>query len=712
MNKRYQVIAITSLFCSLLFSTVSTPISAGIINLDEETINETQLFEELLISDTVQNLVLSNQVRITNREQAQKAVEFLIGRFREYGEIAMIDELAPGITQFLPNNVSIRYLYAIALAAQGKVDQADKQVSLAKQDSQSRLFYLLARASIAKKKNDLASASNFVDKAIKQDARHPFSYNLLGQIQASQKSYQKSKQSLERAIKYAPKFSAAHSNLGSIYFLLGQMEQAWDSFSASIALTQGYCPALIGRSSVALLRGDRVKAVGDLESCLAAAPNQLLAIKRLVPLYLENRELNKAEELVKSSAFVDPMFFHQTRADIYLRRNNPAAAREQLSSIKEKNAQTLYLLSFCDQMENRPHNAIRRIKQAEKIQPESVSLKITKLIYTFKSNGDIQTSKLQSFISDDALGSLAAFVTGSIYASQREYGKALKFWSQAQNLVPGMILKGISESQVERASTPDEQIYLSLGMLYYLKGYYSAAIVQFDKAISINSYSFLGNFFNALALTQVGKPEKVTTLLKASLKNIGKFFPANYMLAENYLKSGNIDKAIRNYNAAAEVEADPGVLIKLALLHEKKRDFLSAGKTYRALIENHPDNFLGYNQLAWLYAKQGINLEAALKLAYEADSLRPGNVSVNDTLGWLFFHKKDYKNARKYLVNANEISRGKDPDVLFHLASVQYELGEVGDARESLNKALSLSKNFESRKSAELLTKKIDSSRP
>jgi tetratricopeptide (TPR) repeat protein len=121
-----------------------------------------------------------------------------------------------------------------------------------------------------------------------------------------------------------------------------------------------------------------------------------------------------------------------------------------------------------------------------------------------------------------------------------------------------------------------------------------------------------------------------------------------------------------------------------------------AEKVYQRFIENHSTSFLGYNQLAWLYAKQAIKLHEALELANKADELRPENASVNDTLGWIYFHKQVYTQAYDYLQKANNISKSNNPDILFHLAAVEFRQGHVKNAKAHLEQAIQLSDSFES----------------
>ena len=107
--------------------------------------------------------------------------------------------------------------------------------------------------------------------------------------------------------------------------------------------------------------------------------------------------------------------------------------------------------------------------------------------------------------------------------------------------------------------------------------------------------------------------------------------------------------------------------------------------------------------------KRAIEKEYKMKaiLAKKADELQPNNISINDTLGWIYAGRKEFKQALSYLEKANQISRGKNPNVLYHLAFVQNKMGDSVNAKANVKKALSIANNFESKHAAEQLLSRL-----
>ena len=666
------------------------------------------LLQELTTLSVMDYTPQLSTITLQNPKQAKQVLLNLEKEFRETGELRNIIALAPHIIELLPDDSSIKYLYAIALAAKGDTAAAQQIIKQQSKENESASTYaFMAQANVAKTSGKLSEASTAASKAISLDAKHPYPYNLLGQIEAARQNYANALTNFQTAVRHSPKFAAAWSNLGAAQLLQGDPATAEASFSTAIKLSANYCAPRIGRATVLVNSGYLESAITDLETCIKTEPDQLQANKQLAALYLQVARLDDAKKIAQSLTTLDAPFSRTVLADIYLRQNQPKEARKQLQTIANPDAQTHYLLSFCDMLEGQNKNAVKHIKQAEKLLPDSATLQIASLVFSFYADNPVDQKSLKKLSKDAAIGKLALFLAGNVQASSGNMKEAYRLWNEAEGLLPGFTLDGVPLKDISKSITGAEQRSLALGMLYYLKNLYPASLTAFNKALTINPDSFLANYFAATANSHVNNRSRVAKHLKRSLDKAPGFFPANYMLAEAYLQNSDIDSAIRYYQAAADSKADGGVLIKLGLLYEQKNRKKDAVTAYRKFIEHYTDNFIGYNQLAWMYTRDGEQLDEALKLAKKADELQPGNASVNDTLGWIYFQKNEYIKAKKHLGLANKISKGNNADVLFHLASLEYTLGETANAKTLVEKALKISANFESISQAKELLAKL-----
>ena len=128
-------------------------------------------------------------------------------------------------------------------------------------------------------------------------------------------------------------------------------------------------------------------------------------------------------------------------------------------------------------------------------------------------------------------------------------------------------------------------------------------------------------------------------------------------------------------------------MVGVILEAQGKRD--EARRWYEAAVAEMSNAPVVSNNLAFIYAEEGTNLDVALQLASSAKQQLPDNAEVDDTLGWVYY-KKDFA---RMAVGPLEESLKKKPDnadILYHLGLTYAKIGEKSKAREALERALKL----------------------
>jgi tetratricopeptide (TPR) repeat protein len=98
-----------------------------------------------------------------------------------------------------------------------------------------------------------------------------------------------------------------------------------------------------------------------------------------------------------------------------------------------------------------------------------------------------------------------------------------------------------------------------------------------------------------------------------------------------YEKSGELDNALEEYKKASK--SLPRAYTYIGNIHYKKGEFEYAEEYYKKAIEKEPDFADAYNNLAWLYYMQKINLDEAEELVLRALQLNPSKQDTyHDTL--------------------------------------------------------------------------------
>ena len=107
-----------------------------------------------------------------------------------------------------------------------------------------------------------------------------------------------------------------------------------------------------------------------------------------------------------------------------------------------------------------------------------------------------------------------------------------------------------------------------------------------------------------------------------------------------------------------------------------------------------PNAAVAANNLAWLYASSGENLDAALQLAQAATRVLPADGNVADTLGYVYY-KKDMPRLAIPAFRASVAQEPDNPIYQAHLGLAYAQAGELANARTHLTAALRLKANFD-----------------
>jgi tetratricopeptide (TPR) repeat protein len=143
----------------------------------------------------------------------------------------------------------------------------------------------------------------------------------------------------------------------------------------------------------------------------------------------------------------------------------------------------------------------------------------------------------------------------------------------------------------------------------------------------------------------------------------------------------------------------------LTNLYVENKEIDKAAKNLQTLIKRHPDNATYKNDLGFIWCDHDQNLPEAEKLIKEAidldkkekeklkkegklDEVKP-NAAYLDSLGWVLFKEKKYKEALPYLKEAAaDDEDGAHLEIWDHLADCHMALGEKKEAIAAWEKGL------------------------
>lgn len=169
---------------------------------------------------------------------------------------------------------------------------------------------------------------------------------------------------------------------------------------------------------------------------------------------------------------------------------------------------------------------------------------------------------------------------------------------------------------------------------------------------------------------------------------------ANELLVDVYQAQGKTGEAIRKLEETGAT--NPAAEYLLGRLYFATGDTGKARARFESAIAADPGNAQARNDLAFLLAQSGQDLDRALTLAQEAQRLLPENAAVMDTLGYVYLRRGLYDPAREQLSLAIQMAEAAGqarPEYYVHLAEAYRASGRVDDASTQIRKALELDPN-------------------
>jgi Tfp pilus assembly protein PilF len=166
-------------------------------------------------------------------------------------------------------------------------------------------------------------------------------------------------------------------------------------------------------------------------------------------------------------------------------------------------------------------------------------------------------------------------------------------------------------------------------------------------------------------------------------------------LVRVYALEGQLDRAVREIEAMASAHPDSaGPPTMLGEIMEIKGRPIDAQAWFEKALKIAPRNAIVANNLAWLYADQGGDLDTALRLALLAREQLAQRPDVADTLGWVYYKRNEHSQALPLLEQAVAQDSG-NPVFQYHLGLTYAKTGQTIRAREALGRALSRKITFQ-----------------
>jgi tetratricopeptide (TPR) repeat protein len=536
-------------------------------------------------------------------------------------------------------------------------------------------------------------------------------------------------EALKAITSHDPKKEEAWIEVAGFYLKRQKVDEAERELKAGIQQNDKSFKIRFALSDLYANTGRADQAVALLKECLglskdAANPDIILTKNALAKISLARRDFNEAkkyadEVLKESPKNTDALF---VRGTVYLTRGEAANAIPDFRTVVTENPQYIpghIRLAEAHALNGEMNLAMDTLKSALKIDPKSRDLnRALARLYARQRDMKEAEATLRKVLQANPNDLEVMVELGDVFMAARDFKRAEAQYAEVKRRAPNAPIGYVKTAEVAAA-----------------QGKWDRAVPELEQASKLNPRADAVAAMLAQAYLQTKKPAKAIALAEARIAkdpkdafayNLrgeiqlsqrdftaagGSFRKAIELqplwqtphsnLAGLFLAQGKKDEAIRELEAAIKANPDNlGAYLSIAAIYNRGKDYKKALETYERVLARKPDLWVANNDMAFLLADTGGDLDKATGLAQKALAQRPEDPSVLDTAGWVYYKKGDTAKAIEYLEKARENS-ADDPSINYHLGMAYLKVGKKDAAKEYLKKALATGREFQGKEEAQ-----------
>jgi tetratricopeptide (TPR) repeat protein len=233
--------------------------------------------------------------------------------------------------------------------------------------------------------------------------------------------------------------------------------------------------------------------------------------------------------------------------------------------------------------------------------------------------------------------------------------------------------------------------YLSLGFVFFERGYFEQAQLYFEQALGDNPESAEALYGLGSAYLQQQKTSDARECFEHVLQ-LHAGYPGTLPNAWNNLgilaaREGNADLAIQHFERALQIDPDHSVALQnLGNAYRQKKDWPQAKRALEKALALNPDEAESNYSLGMVYAQQN-DSDHAYEYLQRALSLRPAYPEALNNLGILYLRTRRTEQAKQSFADSIRLAPAYDQAYL-NLARVFSIEGDREKARAVLLKLL------------------------
>jgi tetratricopeptide (TPR) repeat protein len=452
-------------------------------------------------------------------------------------------------------------------------------------------------------------------------------------------------------------------NLARVYLQTKQPRKALDElqkyFDAELQSKGREAYQLLVDVLAALEKSDEL--LGRLETLAGKDARNATLQYFLAEQYLKAGRLEDSEQLYKKTLeTTGGVEGHIGLAAVYRRMHKPAELLDSLSS--------------SIQAGRNPEQTVENLKRLD--------TELEAIGQDEKLSGELLAEGRRRTGTDGGrnLNFAAAMILGKLAANAKDTDDAQHFYRFA----------------LDRRPNAASVIYEELGSHLFDVEDYAAAAKVFREAVNNptaqgSKPSFLFRLSQVEELT--GNTEAALEAVREAQRILPDVALLQFQEAWIYYHSENWDEAIRRLEQViAKFPEDRETVRRcqftLSNVYVQRGEIREGEKILERILAEDPDDPSVNNDLGYLYADQGKNLEQAEQMVRKAIAAEPENPAYLDSMGWVLYKLGKFEEAREWLEKAVKLPSGSDATILDHLADCYDRLQQRDKAVETWRKAL------------------------
>lgn len=543
------------------------------------------------------------------------------------------------------------------------------------------LKYQLARAYVLSK--SLTQATAALEQAIAAKPDFAEAILLLAELNLRAGKAQAAVTAMEDLLKNRPDLAQAKVLLASAYQTSGRLDDAVSLFREQVQKTPESPDAHFVLGVILRQQNKNAEARGEFEKTSELTPDNWLAIDHLVEIDIAEKNLADATPRVEAYVARKPNEApgHYMLGKIYSAQQNWASAEAEFKKAIDfdPNFGVAYnALVSVYVTQNKLPQAISELESALKQRPGDARVLLTMgLIYDQMKDYPKASDAYEKVLvtSPDAVGAL----NNLAYLYTERFNQLDRAFELAQ--------------KARRLQPEDGSIADSLAWILYKRGDYQQALSLLQESAGKLPDNPEVQFHLGMTASMMGQTEVARTALEKAA-HAAVDFPgkdeAQRRLASLQVSGRATGKPGGGDLARLQQPSDVLALLNLAKSHEEKGEVMEAAAAYEQALKLNPKLPDVTLKLAQLYAGPLHKPDEAIAFARKARELAPPNDTQSAAvLGRIAFQAGNFSWAYS-LLQEGARQNNKDAAVLRDLALATYALGKVPEARQAMERAMSV----------------------